>query len=346
MRFTLVSEDLACDPYAALATGVAGARPCLFPGDVKLRVPSAWSSPEGRRDVMEQQEQTRRYFRSAAADWQDRSLEAAGRYSVIEGRNQAVLDVISRTEGAARFLDVGCGTGQLVIAAAGRGVEAEGIDFADEMIVQCNANAKAAGVSARFHRGSFFEARYEDEAYDVISAQGFIEYISPDETDEFFRRCARMLRPGGALAVGSRNRLFNAFSLNAFTSLESDLGTLGTLIAEATTLHCCSTMEAALAALRRHERIDPQPDRHPVTGVPVEARYQYAPADLIYRVRHCGLTPSMLFPVHFHGFPPSIKSEHPELHHQLALVAAEIGARDHRLMPFCSSFVLEARRER
>src|SRR6185503_16793449 len=114
MRFTLVSEDLACNPYAALATGVAGARPCLSPGGVKLRVPSAWSSPEGRRDVMEQQEQTRQYFRSAAADWQDRSLEAAGRYSVIEGRNQAVLDVISRTEGAARFLDVGCGTGQLV----------------------------------------------------------------------------------------------------------------------------------------------------------------------------------------------------------------------------------------
>lgn len=294
---------------------------------------------------MVQREQTRDYFRSAAADWQDKSANASGAYSVIDGRKRAVLDVIGRVEGMKRFLDVGCGTGQLTIAVAQRGFAAEGIDFADEMIVQCEANARAADVVPRFIRGSFFDVPLETGVYDVISAQGFIEYISPDEADTFFRRCAGLLRPGGAIAVGSRNRLFNAFSLNDFTRLEGEMGTLWSLMAEAMTLQSAPSTEAALLALRRYERIDAQPDRQPLTGIPVETRYQYSPADLVYRLRRCGLTTRTLYPVHYHGLPPAVKAQQPELHNRIALAVEAIGLRDHRLVPFSSSFVIEARRE-
>jgi ubiquinone/menaquinone biosynthesis C-methylase UbiE len=294
---------------------------------------------------MKQQEQAKQYFRSAATDWQNKSINVSGSYSVIDARNRAVLDVISRMESAGRFLDVGCGTGQLVIEAAKRGLNAEGNDFAAEMIVQCEANATAAGIQARFFGGSFFDCEFAEQYYDVISAQGLIEYISPSETDEFFRRCFRMLRPGGALVVGSRNRLFNAFSLNDFTRLEAEIGVLGTLIAEAAALHQSSTSEAALVALRRYERIDPQLDRHPVTGIPVETRHQFSPADLAYRLRRCGLTARTLYPVHFHGLPTAFKADHPDLHREIAAAVGELGLRDYRLVPFSSSFVMEARRE-
>jgi 2-polyprenyl-3-methyl-5-hydroxy-6-metoxy-1,4-benzoquinol methylase len=293
---------------------------------------------------MRQHDQAQRYFRSAATEWQNKAIDGSGTYNVIEGRNRAVMDVLRRTENARRFLDVGCGTGQLVIMAAEQGLDAEGIDFADEMISKCEANARATGVQARFQGGSFFDAQFEEEAYDVISAQGFIEYISPDETDEFFRRCKRMLRSSGAVAVGSRNRLFNVFSLNDFTRLETEMGTLGILVAEATALATAATTEAAITALRRFERIDPQPDRHPVTGIPVETRYQYTPADLVYRLRHCGLTPQTLYPVHFHGLPMGVKAENPQFHSNIANAANEIGPRDHRLVPFSSTFVVEARK--
>jgi len=294
---------------------------------------------------MGQQDQALQYFRSAALDWQSKAVNAPGAYSVIEGRHRAVLAVLDDMPGARRLLDVGCGTGQLVIAAAGRGLRAEGIDFAEEMVAQCEENARLAGVSARFICGSFFDAEFDDDAYDVISAQGFIEYVSPAQTDQFFRRCAGMLRPGGALVVGSRNRLFNALSLNDFTRLETEMGTLGALVAEAITLRSHPTAKTLFAALRRHERIDPQPDHHPVTGIPVQTRYQYTPADLIHRLRRWGLTPAALFPVHFHGLPPQVSVEQPELHSRIAQAAAEIGLRDHRLVPSCSTFVLEARRE-
>jgi 2-polyprenyl-3-methyl-5-hydroxy-6-metoxy-1,4-benzoquinol methylase len=113
---------------------------------------------------MTQQEQARHYFRSAAADWQDKSVNTAG-YSVIDARNRAVLDVVVRSENAVRFLDVGCGTGQLVIAVAQHGLEAQGIDFADEMVTQCEANAAAAGVAARFLGGSTMATATTTKAY-------------------------------------------------------------------------------------------------------------------------------------------------------------------------------------
>jgi ubiquinone/menaquinone biosynthesis C-methylase UbiE len=294
---------------------------------------------------MKQQEQANRYFSSAATEWQNKSINASGGYSLIGARNRAVMDVVARIENAKGFLDVGCGTGQLVIETARRGLKSDGNDFAPEMIVQCEANATAAGVQAQFFGGSFFDLQFEDQRYDVISAQGFIEYISPQETDEFFARCFRMIRPGGAIVVGSRNRLFNVFYLNDFTRLEGEIGTLGTLIAEAAALNQSSTIEAAFLALRRYERIDPQLGHHPITGIPVTTRYQFSPADLVYRLRRCGFTARTLYPVHFHGLPTAFMVDHGELHGEIASVVGEIGLRDHRLVPFSSSFVIEARRE-
>jgi 2-polyprenyl-3-methyl-5-hydroxy-6-metoxy-1,4-benzoquinol methylase len=296
---------------------------------------------------MTQQSETKTYFQSAAGEWQQKAIDTTGdrgEYNIIEGRNNAALDVLERTPGAKRFLDVGCGTGQLVIEASRRGIEADGIDFAPEMIARCTANAKEAGVKSRFLDGSFFDAKFDEGAYDVISAQGFIEYISLNQTDEFFRRCARMLKPGGAVAIGSRNRLFNAFSLNDFTHLESALGLLGTLVAEATILQMDASFETVLAKLRNYERVDPQPDHHPVTGIPVGTRYQFSPCDLMYRLRAHGFVPEALYPVHYHGLPMGVTREHPGLHLDLANVAGRIGFRDHRLVPFSSSYVIAARK--
>lgn len=293
---------------------------------------------------MDQQEQTRQYFRSASDVWQSRSVNLSGDYSIIEGRNRAVLDVVDAAESVQRFLDVGCGTGQLVIDVATRGIEAEGNDFADEMITQCEENSKAANSSAKFMGGSFFDVPFDNNAYGVISAQGFIEYLSPDEMTEFYQRSFDMLHPGGSLVVGSRNRLFNAFSLNDFTTLEAGLGTLNTLVLEAVALQTSTSQEEAFEAMRRYERIDPQPKSHPVTGVPVDTRHQYAPSDLIYRLRHCGFEPKTIFPVHYHGIGPSVKDEHPELHSQLAHIIADLGVRNQRLVPLCSTYVLEVQK--
>jgi hypothetical protein len=40
-----------------------------------------------------------------------------------------------------------------------------------------------------------------------------------------------------------------------------------------------------------------------------------------------------------------VKSDHPEFHARLAQAVAEIGFADQRLVPFCSTFVIEVRKE-
>ena len=291
-----------------------------------------------------QQGQTRAYFNEAARYWQAQSENATGVYSVIDGRNRAVLDVAGQFPSNGRFLDVGCGTGQLAISVAGLGWRAEGIDFATDMVVQCKANAQAANSAATFTEASFFDAEFEDGAYDLISAQGFLEYVSTTQADEFFHRVNRMLRPGGALALGSRNRLFNVFSLNDFTRQEIEMGTLGMLMAEALALQSSATTDDALREMRRLGRVDPQPDHHPLTGIPVDTRYQFSPAELAYRLGRVGLAAHAVYPVHFHALPPSIKAEQPQLHSVIAHEAARIGLRDHRLVPMSSTFVLDVRK--
>jgi 2-polyprenyl-3-methyl-5-hydroxy-6-metoxy-1,4-benzoquinol methylase len=292
---------------------------------------------------MDQKKQTLQYFDTHAGDWHSRSVGIDDRYNVIAARNAAVTKTIDRMSPVHRFLDIGCGTGQLVIDVAERGIKAKGIDFAPDMVRVCEINRKSAGVEAEFSCVSFFDLGDEAGAYDVVSAQGFIEYISPAETDIFLAKCASLLRPGGSLVVGSRNRLFNLMSLNDYTLAELRLGTLEQLAVEAIALQQSASWEDAVEALRAHEKAYAQPERHPLTGVKVEVRYQYSPADLIRRGRAFALTPRNIFPVHFHGLPVSVKQEHPQLHAELTNIVTHT-TDDFRLVPYCSTFVLDLRK--
>ena len=131
------------------------------------------------------------------------------------------------------FLDVGCGTGQLAIQVAKLGIRSVGLDFAPDMIRIAEENNKKENANALFVCSSLFDAQYAPASYDVISAQGVIEYISLDELEVFFGLCSTALRAGGSLALASRNRLFNVVSLNSFTKMEMELGIMDLLIKEA-----------------------------------------------------------------------------------------------------------------
>lgn len=293
-----------------------------------------------------QQADTQRYFEAFAKDWQRKgSGEIAARVNIIAQRNGIVLDVLGGLKAPRRVLDIGCGTGDLVFEVARRGLGAVGIDFAADMIRLCQEGRAANGAeAARFEHVSVFDFDSGGETYDLISAQGLIEYISPDELRALCGKVVSLLAPGGSFVVGSRNRLFNAFSLNAFTALERDLGVLDGLMREAAAITAASDAASAIAAAEAVAQPHPQPDRHPATGVSVSVRYQYTPGELAGLLRRHGLVPQAAYGAHYHGLPPAVAAEWPELHAGLSDTVYRERRNDHRLLPLCSTFVLDVRK--
>jgi ribosomal protein L11 methyltransferase len=72
-----------------------------------------------------------------------------------------------------RFLDVGCGSGVLSIAALALGAgHATGLDIEDDAVISSNANLKAAGFSDKSTvlAGSIPHDQVPDRGYDVVGA--------------------------------------------------------------------------------------------------------------------------------------------------------------------------------
>lgn len=294
----------------------------------------------------DQQVETRSYFDRFAEDWRRKGTGAdQARVNIIAQRNGIVLDVVAQLPAPRRVLDIGCGTGDLVVEIARRGIDAVGIDFAADMIRLCEEARRKAGVTrARFEQVSVFDYDARGETYDLVSAQGLIEYISAAQLDALCRRMLDLLAPGGAFVVGSRNRLFNAFSLNAFTALERGLGVLDDLVREAEAIAGAPDAAAGLAAAEGLAKTYPQPERHPETGVTVSVRYQYTPGELAGLLRRHGLTPTAVYGAHYHALPPAVAKEWPALHTELSEGIYRERRADHRLLPLCSTFVLVARK--
>lgn len=292
-----------------------------------------------------QQDQTLDYFRSHADDWQRKAVAAD--YSNIENRHNAVLAAMRAYSPGSTLVDVGSGAGQLAIEAAKRGWNATGVDFAEEMIALSEKNNADAGADARFIRASIFEHAIAPESVDVISAQGFIEYVSLAQLDAFLDLVRGWLKPGGALAVGSRNRLFNLHSLNAYTELEQALGTTDRLLTEARLMQSAGSHDEAVTALSELGYEYEQPKTHPVTGVKVDTRYQFSPADLITKLARHGLAARRVYPVHFHALPLGFLATDPGVkatYKQFAKHASHNWIEEHRIVPYASSFVMEARK--
>jgi 2-polyprenyl-3-methyl-5-hydroxy-6-metoxy-1,4-benzoquinol methylase len=97
-----------------------------------------------------------------------------------------------------RLLEVGCGNGGFLRAAASRGWEAVGLDFDHNAVRQANS---IPGVSARVQELS--EANYPPNSFDAIVMNNVIEHIwNPVET---LSKCRELLRCGGRLVMITPN---------------------------------------------------------------------------------------------------------------------------------------------
>jgi 2-polyprenyl-3-methyl-5-hydroxy-6-metoxy-1,4-benzoquinol methylase len=291
-----------------------------------------------------QQEQTKSFFKAHAIDWQEKAEDSV--YSVINDRHRAVHKTLDRYPVGSSLLDVGCGTGQLAIEAVSKGFEAIGIDFADEMISIARKNATDSGSTASFVAGSIFDYQ-PSQKFNVISAMGFIEYISLKQLSDLFDYFFEHLADGGSISIGSRNRLFNLTTFNDYTEMEHNIGAIEPLIKEAGIALTSSQNAEYLERLRSYSKEVEfvQNESHPITGIGVETRYQFTPSDLLSKAEQAGFEVTNIFSVNYHAINPSIEDERIlSIRKDIAeLISAEYQS-EFRFLPNSSSFVMEAKK--
>jgi hypothetical protein len=205
-------------------------------------------------------------------------------------------------------------------------------------------NAREANVVANFELSSIFDVSTSKREYDVISALGLIEYLPQPQLGEFFQIVSEMLVVGGTFLFGTRNRLFNVTSLNKFTNIEIELGNFEHLLRQAIAFQSSETKSRPLEFLKDFAGIEPQPDRHPNTGIDVDTRYQYSPGELYGRLQSSGYQLENVYPVHYHAFPPGFKEDYLVEHERAARFVQDHAPTDLRIVPWCSTLVFATSR--
>ena len=119
-------------------------------------------------------------------------------------------------------LDLGCGSGTDVFAAAvlvGERGRVVGLDFTDEQIEKARRLSDRDGFTqVEFVEAAIDELPFPDESFDAVVSNGVIN-LSPVK-DKVFAEAARVLRPGGRLAVAD---IISARALKERTRRDTDL---------------------------------------------------------------------------------------------------------------------------
>lgn len=112
-----------------------------------------------------------------------------------------------------RVLDLGCGTGEHALLAAGRGLDAAGVDTSAVAIGRAQAKAAERGLAARFRVWDALDLPALGENFDTVLDCGLFHVLTDDD------RAALVLALGAVVPAGGRY-----FMLCFSDSVPGDLG--------------------------------------------------------------------------------------------------------------------------
>jgi cyclopropane-fatty-acyl-phospholipid synthase len=121
----------------------------------------------------------------------------------LEEAQEAKLGLVARKlalEPGQRLLDVGCGWGSFAIHAARElGVSVLGVTLSPEQAELARKRVSEAGVADRVEIRVADYRELREPPFDAIASIGMVEHVGESRIDEYARRLASLLRPGGRL---------------------------------------------------------------------------------------------------------------------------------------------------
>ena len=144
----------------------------------------------------------------AAVKWNDlysRDTPVLEEVSFRQRRDCTVAQVVSHCAPGAKVLDLGCGTGPVLVELARRGFECTGMDYSPDMLDFARQRMREAGFDdSRIQQGDCRKIPFADSSFDAVVCLGVISYVENYEV--VLEQMRRVLKPGGLLVVSFRNK--------------------------------------------------------------------------------------------------------------------------------------------
>ncbi|WP_420433944.1 bifunctional 2-polyprenyl-6-hydroxyphenol methylase/3-demethylubiquinol 3-O-methyltransferase UbiG [Hyphobacterium sp.] len=174
-------------------------RPSIDPEEIEKfsRIAAEWWDPESKFKPLHKFNPSRlRYIRDAVIAHFDR-----------ERGDQPLKGL--------KLLDIGCGGGLIAEPMARLGADVTAVDAAEANIKTATVHAEEQGLEIDYRHGTA-EQLLEDgeEQFDVVLNLEVVEHVA--EPGQFLKDCAKLLKPGGIMVVGSINRTSKAFVFAIF----------------------------------------------------------------------------------------------------------------------------------
>lgn len=153
----------------------------------------------------------------SAAEWWVGRADSYADTSPYHAHRLSVVTAMIPTLAGKTSLDFGCGSGMLFPSLLDRGsARIIGIEPDPSLarIARDHQDAQITVTDGGLAAFSSVGAAYVD----LVLAINVLGYLTDEEDAEFYRSAQRVLKPGGALLVTHSNKLFDLFTLNAFTA--------------------------------------------------------------------------------------------------------------------------------
>lgn len=147
------------------------------------------------------------FYYSITDDVPPERVDQYARYAAAgPERAGVVLADLAPFQAGDRLLDVGCGAGGMMVAAARQGVEAVGLDIALRWLVIARKHLEGLGLDACLVCADAEALPFADGGFTHVAAVDVVEHAR--DPDALVAECGRQLAVGGRLWISATNRLW------------------------------------------------------------------------------------------------------------------------------------------